>query len=120
MLLRKWIPHKDIIGDPVFQVLVPTKFRQMMIEIAHDQSGHQGVRKTYDRLLRYLFWPRLKRDISAYIKICKTCQLTSKPNQVLKPVPLKPIAATGEPFEHLIVDCVGPLPRLKSGSTCLQ
>ncbi|XP_039542155.1 uncharacterized protein LOC120489424 isoform X2 [Pimephales promelas] len=119
VLLRKWSPHKNFVGDPVFQVVVPTKFQQMMIEIAHDQSGHQGVRKTYDRLLRYFFWPRLKRDISAYIKTCKTCQLTSKPNQVLKPAPLKPIQATGEPFEHLIVDCVGPLPRSKSGSSYL-
>lgn len=119
VLLRKWSPHKDFVGDPVFQVVVPTNFRQMMIEIAHDQLGHQGVRKTYDRLLRYFFWPRLKRDVSAYIKRCKTCQLTSKPNQVLKPAPLKPIQATGEPFEHLVVDCVGPLPRSKSGSSYL-
>ena len=73
VLLRKWSPHKDFVGDPVFQVVVPTNFRQMMIEIAHDQLGHQGVRKTYDRLLRYFFWPRLKRDVSAYIKRCKTC-----------------------------------------------
>lgn len=55
VLLRKWIPHKDFVGDPVFQVVVPPKFRQMMIEIAHDQSGHQGVHKTY-HLLRYLFF----------------------------------------------------------------
>ncbi len=58
-------------------------------------------------------------SISIYIKKCKTCQLTSKPNQVLKPAPLKTIQAVGEPFEHLIVDCVGPLPRLKSRSNYL-
>lgn len=39
---------------------------------------------------------------------------SSKPNQVLKPAPLKPIQAAGEPFEHLIVNCV----RSKSGSNC--
>lgn len=120
LLLRKWIPHNgDFVGDHVFQVVVPTKFRNEMIEAAHDQSGHQGVRKTYDRLLRYFFWPRLKRDISSYIKQCRTCQLTSKPNQILQSVPLKPIQAAGEPFEHLIVDCVGPLPRSKTGSNYL-
>lgn len=65
---RKWIPHKgDFVGDPVFQVVVPVNFRHTVIEVAHDQAGHQGVRKTYDRLLRYFFWPRLKRDVSAYI-----------------------------------------------------
>ncbi len=53
VLLRKWIPHKgDFVGDPVFYVVVPVKFRRTLIEIAHDQSGHQDVHKTYDRLLQ--------------------------------------------------------------------
>lgn len=94
VLLRKWIPHKYFVGDPVFQVVVPVKFRHMMIEVVHDKSGHQGVRKTYDRLLRHFFWPQMA-----------TCQLTSKPKQVLKSVPLKPLPATGEPFEHLVDQC---------------
>ena len=36
-------------------------------------------------------------------------------DQVVPPAPLHPIAAVGEPFDHVIVDCVGPLPRTKSG-----
>lgn len=55
----------------------------------------------------------------AYIKSCHTCQLTSKPNQSLKPAPLCPILAISQPFEHLIIDCVGPLPPSKSGATYL-
>ena len=43
------------------------------------------------------------------------CQLTGKPNQGIKPAPLQPIPAVSEPFERLIVDCVGPLPCAKSG-----
>ncbi len=38
---------------------------------------------------------------------------------MLKPAPLKSIQAADEPFEHLLVYCVGPLPRLKSGSNYL-
>lgn len=56
VLLRKWIPHKgDFVGDLVFQIVVPAKFRHKMTEIAHDQSGHQGVHKTYNCLLWYFF-----------------------------------------------------------------
>ncbi|MCI4378233.1 hypothetical protein PGIGA_G00213480 [Pangasianodon gigas] len=110
LLLRKCSPHgEDFVGDPIVQVVVPTKFRSVVLEVAHEKSGHPGVRKTYDRVLRYFFWPRLKRDISAYVKKCHTCQVTSKPNQNLKPVPLNPIPANCEPFEHVVVDCVGPL-----------
>ena len=33
----------------------------------------------------------------------------------IPPAPLHPIPAIGEPFERILIDCVGPLPRTKSG-----
>ena len=38
-----------------------------------------------------------------------------KPNQPVPPAPLHPIPVLGEPFERVLVDCVGPLPKTKSG-----
>ena len=58
----------------------------------------------------------MKRDVSAFIKTCHVCQLTGKPNQIIKPAPLYPIPVAEQPFEQLIIDCVGPLPRSKVGS----
>ena len=77
-----------------------------------DIAGHLGVRKTYDRIVCDFFWPWLKRDVSVFIKLC---QLTGKPNQTLKPEPLYPIPVVSQPFEHLTIDCVGPLPCSKAG-----
>lgn len=34
----------------------------------------------------------------------------------MPPAPLCPIPAVGEPFEHVLVDCIGPIPETKSGS----
>lgn len=82
-----------------------------------DTRESEGIQ--YDRILRHFFWPHLKKAVSAYIRLCHTCQLTGKPNQKLKPVPLKPIPAISQPFEHLIIDCVGPLPPSKSRATYL-
>lgn len=45
--------------------------------------------------------------------------MTGKPNQSLRPAPLCPIPAMGLLFKHLLIDCVGPLPPLKSGNTFL-
>lgn len=109
----------DFIGEPVFQVVVPEKSRDTVLKIAHDESGHLGVRETHDRVLRYFSWPKLKHDVSKYIKSCHTCQLTGKPSQSIKPAPLCPIPAISQPFEHLIIDCVGPLPTSKSGCSYL-
>ena len=114
------MPHGEtFVNTPVLQVVVPSKFWEEVLRVSHNQSGHMGVRKTYDYALRYFFWPRMKRDVSGYIKTCHTCQMTGKPNQNIKPAPLSPIPVISQPFEHLIIDCVGPLPRSKSGSNYL-
>lgn len=112
LLVRKWLSHDDAsVGEPIFQVVVPTNCRSKVLQMSHgEMAGHLGIRKTYDRILQHFFWPRLKRDVALFIKSCHTCQLTGKPNQVVKPAPLQPIPSTGQPFEHLIIDCVGPLP----------
>lgn len=52
LLLRKWSPHGNyFVGDPIVQVVVPTKFHPTVLEVAHDKFGHPGVRKTYDQVL---------------------------------------------------------------------
>ena len=121
VLVRKWYPRDDCdVNDPVFQVVVPAQFKDVVLETAHgDIAGHMGVKKTCDRLLRYFFWPGLRKDVAGFIKTCHTCQMTSKPNETIKPAPLYPIPAVSKPFEHLIIDCVGPLPPSKTGSIYL-
>ena len=77
-------------------------------------SGHLGVRKTHNRVLQHFFWPGLKPDVAKWCKECHTCQLGGKPNQNIPQAPLHPIPAFDEPFSHIIIDCVGPLPKTKS------
>ena len=85
-------------------MVIPSKFHSHVLRLAHDESGHLGVRKT-----------RLKKHVSLHIKTCSTCEPTGKPNQVIKPAPLQLIPLMSQPFEYLIIDCVGPLPCARSG-----
>ncbi len=103
--------------DVVQQIVVPLKFWQSVLSLAHEHpwSGHLGINKTYNRVLQHFFWPGLKSDVARYCKTCHICQVGGKPNQVVPAAPLCPIPAVGEPFERILVDCVGPLPRAKSG-----
>lgn len=123
LLMRKWTPRADLENDwsSVSQIVVPAPFQTKVLSLAHDipWSGHLGVTKTYDRLLRHFFWPGMKRDVARYCRTCSTCQVVGKPNQVISPAPLCPIPVMGEPFEKVIIDCVGPLPRTKSGNQFL-
>ncbi len=117
MLVKKWIPHgNDFAGDPIMQVVVPAKYRSLVLKISHDKlAGHLGVKKPMTESFVFFGGPKLKKDVLKYIKTCHNCQLTGKPNQKIKPAPLFPIPAVSPPFEHLIIDCVGPLPISKSG-----
>ena len=118
ILMRKWSPTAcdNVKGETVYQIVVPTVHRQEVLELEHDLpvSGHLGVRKTYNRVLQHFFWPGLKRDVAKWCKECHTCQLGGKPNQNIPQAPLHPIPAFDEPFSHIIIDCVGPLPKTKS------
>ncbi|XP_071948672.1 uncharacterized protein [Antedon mediterranea] len=124
ILMRKWrppdIPSSDLWNE-IHQIVIPSGYRQDIIGIAHDDplSGHLGVNKTVDKILRHFFWPGLRKDVSNYCKSCHACQVVGKPNQMVPVAPLKPIPAFGEPISRVIVDCVGPLPRTKNGNEYL-
>jgi hypothetical protein len=124
VLMRKWRPS-DVPADNdwkvVRQIVVPAIYRHEVLSLAHDTplAGHLGVRKTYDRISNHFYWPRIRRDVSEFCKSCHTCQVVGKPNQTIPVAPLYPIPAFEEPFSKVIVDCVGPLPKTKSGNEYL-
>lgn len=41
LLTRKWVPYGgSFIGDPVIQIVLPSKYRESVLRLAHDESGH--------------------------------------------------------------------------------
>ena len=119
LLMRKWRGKEtdDETCSEVHQIVVPTEYRKDILHMAHDSpyAGHLGVQKTFDRILPYFFWPGLRRDVTSFCRSCHTCQMVGKPNQTIPVAPLQPIPAFSEPFSHIIIDCVGPLPKTKVG-----
>ena len=119
--MRKWrspeIPADDECAVN-HQIVVPKIYRSEILSLAHEtpMSGHLGVNKTYHKILNHFCWPGLKADVSNYCRSCHTCQLVGKPNQV---IPKAAFPATDEPFSRIIIDCVGPLPKTKSGNEYL-
>ena len=56
----------------------------------------------------------MRKDVSNFCRACHACQIVGK---VRTPVaPLQPIPAFEEPFSRVIIDCVGPLPKIRSGN----
>ncbi|KAL0152923.1 hypothetical protein M9458_051752 [Cirrhinus mrigala] len=117
VLMRRWQPpvNGDVLA--VHQLVLPSAYRSQVLKLAHEHplSGHLGITKTYKRILKYFFWPGLRNSVVSYCRACHDCQVSGKPNQTVPSAPLRPIPVMNEPFERLILDCVGPLPKSKSG-----
>lgn len=124
ILMRKWRPPtvpSDEEWNVVFQIVVPPNCRVDVLCLAHamPMAGHLGVNKTYQRILNHFYWPGIKKDVKQFCKSCHECQVVGKPNQKIPVAPLTPIPVVEEPFSRGIVDCVGPLPRTKTGNQYL-
>lgn len=101
--------------------MVPTCYRNAILAVAHESqwSGHLGVTKTYQHVLKQFFWPAMKKDVAEYCRTCHICQIVGKPNQAIPQAPLHPIPALDQPFDRVLVDCVGPLPKTQQGNDYL-
>ena len=116
--MRKW-RSLEVSADDEWavnhQIVVPKIYRSEILSLAHESpmSGHLGVNKTYHKILNHFYWPGLKADVSNY---CRSCQVVGKPNQVIPKAGLQPIPAFDEIFSRIIINCVGPLPKTKSGN----
>ena len=122
LVCRKWTGKKGSdLGQEFHQVVVPQRFRTQFLEMAHDSpvAGHLGVARTYGRLRKNFHWPYQKQDVIKWCRTCEICQRMGKPGHRLAPIPLKPIEVPSQPFQRLIVDCVGPLPRSQGGKEYL-
>ena len=124
ILMRKWRSLTAPANEEwsvVHQIVVPKIYQSEILHIAHEHplSGHLGVNKTYNKILHHFFWPGLHKDVSECCRSCHTCQMVGKPNQLIPKAKLQPIPAVGEPFSRILVDCVGPLTKTKSGNLYL-
>ena len=94
----------------VKQLAIPQTLREKVMSLGHDSimSGHQGVKKTYDRVTAEFFWPGVHADVQRYCRSCDICQRTTPKGRVSK-MPLGQMPLIDRPFKRVAVDLVGPI-----------
>lgn len=100
--------------------VVPKEERDQVLHDNHDvpTSGHLGIFKTFNRIRRKFYWPKMKSDIVSYVNRCRICSQT-------KPVQDKPPGFMGKrpeitrPWQMICTDLIGPLPRSTGGNKFL-
>ena len=87
-----------------------------MLELGHSSpvAGHFRCKKTYAKISKHFIWPRVWKDVKAFVKMCAGCQRVARNTNAR--APLQPLPCVSEPFEKVAFDLVGPLPRTASGN----
>ena len=84
------------------QILLPSKFKQLVYTHLHDDMGHHGAERVVDLARERFYWPRMQQDIEHYVtKVC-TC-LKQKPPNFKTRTPIVNIQTT-YPFELVSID----------------
>ena len=109
---------KNFEGREISQVVVPKELREKVLMMAHDavMSGHQGRKKTKDRIWREFWWPGFGADVTRFCRSCDVCQRTIAKGRVPS-VPLGKMPIIETPFDRVAVDLVGPIhPATEKGN----
>jgi len=98
-------------------LVVPSSLETDLIAHFHDSplAGHLGVEKTIQRVRNGFYLPFLAKKVNQYVKSCLTCQMRKGPNQ--KPYGFTQTIDTTKlaPMDLVSMDCIGPLPKTKTG-----
>ena len=102
VLYRLWIED----GRTFKCILVPQVLQDSMVILAHDYSGHNGSRRTYNCLKRQYYWPGIRKQIFRHCKKCKECVLQ---NQGQPEKCFGHFDSPDLPMEFICMDLVGPI-----------
>ncbi|XP_040071417.1 uncharacterized protein LOC120843961 [Ixodes scapularis] len=100
------------------QLIVPRDFQTIVLKLAHEgiMSGHQGTKKTTDRIQEEFYWPGIAMDIKRFVKSCDMCQRTIHRHMVPR-APLGTMPIIDTPFQRVGIDIVGPIaPSSETGN----
>ena len=87
-------------------ILVPEVLQDSMIILAHNYSGHNSSRRTYNCLKRQYYWPGIRKQIFRHCKKCKECVLQ---NQGQPEKCFGHFESLDLPMEFICMDLVGPI-----------
>lgn len=98
--------------------VVPKGARWQVCKLNHDDIGHVGFQKTFDRIKKFYWFAKMSRFIKKYVASCIECAYAKKTATTREGL-LHPINKVETPFHTLHIDHLGPFVKSKRGYTHL-
>ena len=67
-------------------IVLPQIYQTELLFRSHDQLGHQGIAKVYQRILKRFEWPGKKKACEKWVKACLPCQQVKDPRKLRFPL----------------------------------
>ena len=106
--LWEGILYQQVIeGGQPFQAIymprMPESLIQLILQTAHDESGHNGFPRTYSAIWRLYYWKGMKEDVLQHCRNCYTCQLHKTAAVKFKAKHFKPSL---KPMDFIAMDLI--------------
>nr|GEU59179.1 Ty3/gypsy retrotransposon protein [Tanacetum cinerariifolium] len=82
------------------------------------QGGHSGVQATLKRIITYVFWKKMRKEVKMFVRNCNVCQIF-KPELVPYPGLLQPLPIPNQIWTKISMDFVDSLPMSKGKSVIM-
>ena len=66
-------------------IVLPQLYQTELLFRSHDQMGHQGIDKVYQRILKRFEWPGMKKACEKWVTACLSCQQVKDPRKLRFP-----------------------------------
>ena len=105
MYLDNGILYRKV-NDPqqgvLHQLVVPEEIQPLVLQMLHEESGHQGIERTISLIRFRFYWTGMFHDIETYCKQCQRCNTAKMPSPRVR-VPMSHLMAS-RPNEILAMD----------------
>ena len=88
--------------------LVPAKQRNLIVNLLH-HNDHPSIKETIRRASKDYYWPKMRSDITAFVKSCHPCQIAKQSPTVNPGIGEFPVP--DDRFSYIHIDVCGPLPE---------
>ena len=99
--------------EPHLQLVIPDVLQNTVLHALHDDSGHLGIDKTYDKIRTRYYWANMYHDVVHHIDKCDACRSKKLTKQR---APLGDMPVAKYPFEILGIDTCGPYMQSDNGA----
>lgn len=107
VLYYEWL---DDFGSRSLRLIAHRYLRRKIIEGCHDPplSGHQGEKKTLERVKGSFYWYGITADVLHYVATCAMCGASKKSSRKSRAALQSYVC--GAPLDRLHLDFLGPFP----------